>query len=515
MRHEYLFRYLLGIPLLFFSCKGGTDEPPEPPGPPAPTEEEYTYIAVDYRKKSGNGFLPWSAAESSRTRTIDGMNRFTPATDGATNAWGGRNDRDGFTETAGKTGFFRLGRIGRRWYFIDPDGGANILRGTQHVKPCRTDDNRPPEKEAAFAARFGDEPNWAEETGRLLAENGFNCLSYGHKRVERFPAGIEEGLLRPGAGRKMAYAENLYLLRTFMWDMYANLGYAFEDGTYNRLVLLFEPTFLGYIDELARRVCAEFVNDRHLVGYYLDNELPFNAYRDGDPVRGIELAHFLSLPDRYRGARGYAERFLEKRGREKGGVTEQDRTVFRDSVANYYFEATAAAVRRHDPNHLILGSRLHERSKYDERTVRACASHCDVVSVNYYGRWEPEADYTADLARWAGPFMVTEFYTKAADAHYRGAVYENLEGGGWLVAGQRERGDFYQNFCLGLLESGNCVGWHHFQYNDTYGSAALNANKGIVSVEYSPYGDFLERMKQLHVNTYRLADYFDAKFKGE
>lgn len=37
-----------------------------------------------------------------------------------------------------------------------------------------------------------------------------------------------------------------------MWDMSKNLGYAFEDNKYNRLVLLFEPTFTSYIDELTR-----------------------------------------------------------------------------------------------------------------------------------------------------------------------------------------------------------------------------------------------------------------------
>ena len=71
---------------------------------------------------------------------------------------------------------------------------------------------------------------------------------------------MRESLLNPGK-RKMAYAENLYLLRTFMWDMTANLGYAFEDGTYNRLVLAFEPTFQSYVENLAREKCALFAGD--------------------------------------------------------------------------------------------------------------------------------------------------------------------------------------------------------------------------------------------------------------
>ena len=78
---------------------------------------------------------------------------------------------------------------------------------------------------------------------------------------------------------KLAYGENLYLLRTFMWDM-KSLGYGqnFDSGKYNRLVLAFEPKFAEYAGQLAQEKCALFRDDEHFVGYYLDNELPFVAY---------------------------------------------------------------------------------------------------------------------------------------------------------------------------------------------------------------------------------------------
>lgn len=473
---------------------GGDDQP------------EYDYVTVEYRKWQNGSFNAWSTDGSSETRTVAGMNRFTPVDGYAGTAWGGRLDHGTPTSVTGTEGFFRIAKIDGRWYFLDPDGGAVILHGTQHVRPGSSDEHA-----ASFASRYGSNDRWSRETGELLASNGFNYISYGSNRIERFPDDMRDNLLEPGRQR-MAYAENLYLLRTFMWDMTANLGYAFEDGTYNRLVLAFEPTFADYVENLAREKCAAFVGDNRFVGYYLDNELPFVAYQNADDVRGVELKHFLALPDRYRGAREFAEAFMEQEGiASTGAITEADREKFRAAVADHYYRVTSEAVRKADPQHLILGSRLHDWSKYTQGIVQACARYCDVVSVNYYARWQPEDDFLANLVTWSGdkPFIVTEFYVKGADASYQGRPYANTEGGGWLVRTQRDRGLFYQNFCLRLLENRNCAGWMHFEYNDGYGGTS-DSNKGVVSVEYEPYSDFLELAGELHRNIYPLIDYYDA-----
>ena len=76
-------------------------------------------------------------------------------------------------------------------------------------------------------------------------------------------------------------------------------------------------------------------------------------------------------------------------------------------VADYYYQLTTATVRRYDKEHLILGTRLHDWSKYNQKVVEACARYCDLVSVNYYARWQPEADFLANLKIWCGakPFF--------------------------------------------------------------------------------------------------------------
>jgi hypothetical protein len=108
------------------------------------------------------------------------------------------------------------------------------------------------------------------------------------------------------------------------------------------------------------------------------------------------------------------------------------------------------------------------------------------------------------------PFIITEFYTKAMDSGLA-----NTTGAGYTVHTQKDRGYAYQDFCLALLESKNCVGWHYFKYQDNDPTAKgvdpsnVDSNKGIVDNYYKPYQDLTNSMKQLNEQVYSLIKYLD------
>jgi hypothetical protein len=83
------------------------------------------------------------------------------------------------------------------------------------------------------------------------------------------------------------------------------------------------------------------------------------------------------------------------------------------------------------------------------------------------------------------------------------------------VRTQKDRGLFYQNFCLELLKSPNCVGWQWFKYQDNdpenlnTDPSNRDSNKGIVNPLYEPYDDLLAQMKILNQHAYHLIRYFD------
>ena len=112
------------------------------------------------------------------------------------------------------------------------------------------------------------------------------------------------------------------------------------------------------------------------------------------------------------------------------------------------------------------------------------------------------------------PILVTEWYAKGMDSGLG-----NHGGAGWVVKTQRDRGLYYQNFTLGLLESKVCIGWDWFKYadNDPQDTGAdpsnRDSNKGILNNRYEPYNPLLDAMKQINQRTFALVEYFDQKAK--
>jgi hypothetical protein len=108
------------------------------------------------------------------------------------------------------------------------------------------------------------------------------------------------------------------------------------------------------------------------------------------------------------------------------------------------------------------------------------------------------------------PVIITEFYAKGADSGFA-----NTTGAGWLVETQKDRARFYQNFLLSMLESKMCVGWDWFKYMDndpedlSTDPSNRDSNKGIVKIDYEPYQELLDGMREFNREVYALTDYFD------
>ena len=81
----------------------------------------------------------------------------------------------------------------------------------------------------------------------------------------------------------------------------------------------------------------------------------------------------------------------------------------------------------------------------------------------------------------------------------------DVTGAGFRVRTERDRGLFYQNYTLGLLDHPDCVGWHWFKYS---GDDALK-EIGIVDPDYRPHNELLDMMGQINKQLYPLLDFFD------
>jgi hypothetical protein len=384
------------------------------------------------------------------------------------------------------TGFFYPTNTFGRWWLVDPEGCLFLDKGVSSVEPLNGANAG-----EILQQKFGGKKEWATETTTLLRSNGFNNLG----------AWSDTDTLRQ-TPHPLAYTRVLNFMSSYgeqRGGVYQQPGHA---GYPKDCIFVFDPEFEVFCDTYARRL-AQMKNDPWLLGYFSDNEMPL--------WRGA-LRNYLKLPAQNAGYQS-ALKWLQARHGENATtneITAQDEKDFLAFVVDRYYRIVSSAIKKYDPNHLYLGSRFNGRVLNEPEVFKAAGPYVDVVSVNYYDAWTPSQEKLASWEAESGkPILITEWYTKAEDSGLA-----NTGGAGWIVKTQGDRGLFYQNFTLALLQSKVCVGWDWFKYadNDPTDTKAdpsnRDANKGIVNILYNPYQPLLEAMKQINDRVYSLSAYF-------
>ena len=429
--------------------------------------------------------LPWRSDKWREVpvRTMNDLPGFKVAPlDENLDSYGGREDKK---LTA--TGFFHAQKEGARWWLVDPLGNAFINRGVDTVNTLES-----PAAQAAFEKKFGDRQKWAAQTVQLLRDNGFNgtaCWS------------DDETLMT--APQRLPYAPRWNFMGTYK-NQRKTLSKAPGKSVYPAdAIFVFDPEFPAFCDEHAKQI-AKWKDDPYLIGHFSDNELPF--YKNA-------LDNFLKLDHDDVGYAGVLGWLKQERGNDKiDNLTDEERQKFLAFIGEKYFSIVSKAIKKYDPNHLYLGSRLHGNAMDQPQLMASVGRYVDVVGINYYGQWSPVPERMNQWTSSSGkPFIVTEFYAKGADTGMA-----NTTGAGWTVKTQADRGLFYEQFVLGLLENPGCVGWHWFKYIDNDPAAPgdpsnTDSNKGILSATYQPYQPLLDAMNKVNRRAYHLTDYFLAR----
>lgn len=431
----------------------------------------------------GDHNQPWEYFD---TRIVDHLGGFDGKEADAVNPYGSLAGK-----SAEATGYFRVEKSGDRWWVIDPLGHRNIQTVINSFRQGTSERNK-----RAFRNNFECEADWVSKTASAFKGYGFNGVGSWstHQLVRDYNNRFKT--------HKLSYSVNLSMMASYgrkrggTYQLPGNIGFP------NQTIFVFDPEFPAFCDSLVQAVVADMREDAELFGYFSDNELPFG-------MRNLE--GYLTLPNQADPGRMAAERWMKERGLLVEAITDKERAEFAGFVADRYFSIVSSAIRKADPNHMYLGSRLHSGAKFIPEVMQAAGKYCDVVSINYYGVWTPVKQHLDHWAAWTGrPFMITEFYTKAMDAGLA-----NTSGAGYTVRTQTDKGYAYQDFCLALLESKSCVGWHYFKYQDNDPTAVgvdpsnIDSNKGVVDNDYRFYGDLMRLMQQLNRSVYSLVNFFD------
>ncbi|HTQ56713.1 MAG TPA: hypothetical protein VMI94_19740 [Bryobacteraceae bacterium] len=375
------------------------------------------------------------------------------------------------------TGFFRVEKIGDRWWFVDPDGhlflstGADVTAAWiatstenragvfQALPPA---DLRPMDREdrryggASFYAwnllrRFGPDwpAQWIDFTARRMDAWGLNTIAnWSDPRL---------------------------------WDAHRKAYTIPLEGWYTKATYLGMPDV--YSEEFARnceraalRQCAPRKDDPWLLGYFIGNEPPWPGHES--MLAGLILKG-PDTPTRRELSRWLAD-----------GDTPERRRLFVYAAFDKYLAMTAAAVRKYDPNHLNLGIRFGGHPP--EQAARA-ARVFDVCSVNIYAV-APNPEDLARLYELGGrPLLIGEF-------HF-GTPGRGMAAGLVEVRDQQERGIAYRYYVENAAAMPAMIGAHWFQWMDepnTGRSDGENYNIGLVDVTDQPYAELVAALQVTH-----------------
>ncbi|MEN9677027.1 MAG: hypothetical protein RIS76_2923, partial [Verrucomicrobiota bacterium] len=175
-----------------------------------------------------------------------------------------------------------------------------------------------------------------------------------------------------------------------------------------------------------------------------------------------------------------------------------DFAAYFERTAETYFSKVRTVMRERAPQKLYLGVRI---SRYAATAIRVASKHCDVISVNWYGR-SPTLllDRTLPGGKTfresAGdvPLLFSEFSSCAVD---RGLPYNT----GIECIDEEERANVFKEYIYGALKEPTIVGAHYFNFVDQIptgrvwdGEARIT---GLIENTDQPHWHFLSTVRQM------------------
>jgi hypothetical protein len=412
------------------------------------------------------------------------------------------------------TGFFRTEKIGDRWWLVDPNGRGFYWVGTDHVSyhghGCEKLGYAPYGRVAQ--QKYGSETNWAAATLRRLKAWGFNTLAAGHSASLRHQGLPHIEFLSLGS----SFAGRDDLCPRTTWTGFPNV---------------FSPNWARHCDLVARRQCARGADDPWLLGYFLDNELEWlgktwkpdglfpevwkkPAAHTGKQAWLALLQQELGGIEKFNAEFGTAFAGFAALGADvtprpaRGALGAQLAQAWARLVAERYFAVASAAVRRHDPHHMVFGCRF-AGSAPDVWDI--AGKYCDVVTVNIYPfldveRGVPEKEFSKvrDWQQQAGrPLAVTEWSFPALDAGL-----PSRHGAGMRVDTQAQRAQCFAHYQDFLFRLPFVVGSSYFMWLDepALGISSTfpeDSNYGLIDGNDEPYPLITAAAAQLNADVYR------------
>lgn len=382
-----------------------------------------------------------------------------------------------------------------KFWFVDPQGRNFLSIGINNITQSAWNPRPNTDYYDAVKTVFGgDFTKWREDVLRILSKNGFNTLG----------AWSDPGL----------YDNQVYGTICLYVTGYSN----------ERCFDGFKPDFEQNVMENAKQMLSKYKNTENVIGFFLDNEMPWYGKNGWDDIPNYTLLETaIELPVSHP-AHQAAKQFLksrystEKSFNETWGTnlnnwdalnigmmrrcqndkTQKDRTDFTFLAAEKFFAPASRIVRQLAPDKLILGVRFAGHGA-PAGAIEACGKYCDVVSFNNYQTSpKPDERMLAGYYILSGrkPLMVTEYSWRARE---NSSGNPNTGGAGAVVEKQAQRAANYKAYVESMFSYPMVIGAHWFEFADQSPQGRFdgeNSNYGIIDIKHRPYNELLAATAQ-------------------
>ena len=311
--------------------------------------------------------------------------------------------------------FFDVKRSEGRWWLITPDGQPFWSIGMNHIDSAAL---RFADSNGVWERDFDNsQERWLRSVATDLRDWGFNTVGWTQEVViinEGYHRHSRPFIFEEYQWLDMPYCHLLPFTEAHQWQVEV------------RQPNVMSPDFEEWCDYVARDECARFRDDPKLIGYF---------YCDCP-----QWVH-TSSETAWRGSLADPELLESEAGRRK---------LF--AIAEHYYQVTHDAVRRYDPNHLILGDRWEANRALPEEVVRAALPYVDVLSFQCFGEVE---NIAAKMRRWAD---FADRPVLLADAAGHICAHDDTS---WPPSADRDQDiEHYRHVMDALWAIPQCVGYH-------------------------------------------------------
>lgn len=338
--------------------------------------------------------------------------------------------------TSAASGFFTVAKDANGiWWFKDANGANFFAKSVTSVNRGGLMEGRIGPYYNNTVARYGS----SNETFRMavsarLAHWNFNSLG---------AWATSEFWVEPGAPQALPYTIDIEATYQAPPTLLVN-GSNMPD--------VFDPAWLAYVDSRASALCAPQAQSKGLIGYFTDNELNWPHFSDvekslpptptpvnftvhgpgllqlslsQEPTKPISVSAWTWIMSRYNGslsslsAAWQLPQALQSQSDVATVYTSQKLTIaslqaqtddaaWQAVYATNYFYATASAIKKHDPNHLVLGCKYGGPASNE--VYAANAAFHDVISLdNYRYNMSARVQAVAEATGHGSPILVAEF----------------------------------------------------------------------------------------------------------